>query len=596
MVYLFAVFAASLPAFAATLPHVADEIVVQYKKQVSAAQSARLLKSFSLSIKEAKPSGRRHVVKLKNSEQLVQLIDELKQRPEVEYAEPNYIYRKLALADDSEFGNQWALRNTGQTINSSVGSAGQDINSEQAWELVTDCRDSVVAVIDSGVNYNHEDLLTNIWSNPNEAATGTDSDGNGYIDDIRGWDFVDNDDDPVDQDGHGSHIAGIIGAEGNDGQGTAGICWQASIMPIRVLDEAGVGTLAAIVEGIQYAIDNGARIINLSLGAYANSQVLASVLDEARQNDIVVVASAGNEANDNDITPVYPCSYAHANLVCVAALNNQYQMAAFSNSGVSTVDVAAPGVDIISEVAGTITNVFEDDFENGLANWNFSPQAWVEESNQFYYPGYTLSYMSDPSGFSGLYTANRNDSAFMSAGVDLSSAAYDDLTLHVNVDYDLGSGDSFRILFGDAATPSIPFFEISEDTTSARLQLLSFAIPSGCRVLDCRIGFNLETNNDTGLGFGVEIERVIIQGLTRNTFSYDYYSGTSMAAPHVAGIAAMVRSFRPDYDFQDTVNALKFSGDLITGLEASTVTARAVDAYRAITYINPPRNISVQVD
>lgn len=265
--------------------------------------------------------------------------------PNVEYAQPNYIYRAAAAPNDAQYSQLWAFRNSGQSVGTyepNAGTAGDDMNIEPAWSHIADCSSVVVAVIDTGVNYNHEDLAANMWNG-------------GSANPKHGHDFADNDDDPMDLIGHGTHVAGIIGAVGNNFTGTTGVCQQARIMAVRVLDSEGIATTATVVQGIGFAVTNGARVINMSLvGGGSPDPLFSDAITNAQDNDVVVVVAAGNGTNDNDAAggARHPCNFTQPNLLCVAALDQRYALARFSSWGATSVDVGAPGTNILSTSAG----------------------------------------------------------------------------------------------------------------------------------------------------------------------------------------------------------------------------------------------------
>jgi subtilisin-like proprotein convertase family protein len=208
----------------------------------------------------------------------------------------------------------------------------------------------VTAVIDTGVDYTHPDLASNIWTNTDEVAgNGIDDDGNGFVDDVRGWDFVNNDSDPMDDNGHGTHVAGTIGAVGNNGIGVTGVAWTASIMPLKFLDQSGSGSLSDAIKAIQYARVNGAKIINASWGGGGFSSALQSAITQFITSGGLFVAAAGNEATNNDVTPSYPANY--QGVISVGASTRTDTRASFSNYGTS-VDVFAPGQSILSTLPG----------------------------------------------------------------------------------------------------------------------------------------------------------------------------------------------------------------------------------------------------
>ncbi|MFM8415070.1 MAG: S8 family peptidase [Planctomycetota bacterium] len=257
-----------------------------------------------------------------------------------------------ALPNDPSFAVEWGLANTGQY----AGIPGNDIAAPAAWEFTTGSRSVVVAVIDSGVDLTHPDLADNLWVNPGEiAGDGIDNDSNGFIDDIHGWDFIDNDAVPQDGFGHGTHVAGIIGAVGNNGVGITGVNWRVSIMALRIFDDRGAGTTSAIVAALRYATkmrrDHGIMVVasNNSWAASTGYQFLVEqVIREHGEAGITFVAAAGNNATDTDVTPKYPGGYDLPNVINVASLTPQGVLAASSNYGATSVDVAAPGTAIHS--------------------------------------------------------------------------------------------------------------------------------------------------------------------------------------------------------------------------------------------------------
>lgn len=272
--------------------------------------------------------------------------------PEVEYAEPVFDLSSDNLSPvfprDPRFADQWALVNTGQN----GGKQGADISAALAWSITTGSEDVVVAVIDSGVDYNHVDLRENMWKRPENIAKYTDSDL-GTIEDLNGYDAAGNTADPMDENGHGTHCAGIVGAEGENNIGIAGVNWRVKIMPLKFMNAGGFGTTKDAIEAINYVIDRkkagvNVRVISASWGSTQKSQALEDVIREAYDNDILFVAAAGNASVDNDRQPHYPSSYDVPNVISVAALDRNDQLASFSNYGSKSVAIGAPGVQILS--------------------------------------------------------------------------------------------------------------------------------------------------------------------------------------------------------------------------------------------------------
>ncbi|MEW6161694.1 MAG: S8 family peptidase, partial [Verrucomicrobiota bacterium] len=275
-------------------------------------------------------------------------IKNLKASGDVEFAEPDYRVRLSTHPNDPFYasGALWGLNNTGQ----SGGAPDADIDAPEAWSVFNSAKNIIVAVVDSGIRYSHEDLAGNLWRNTGEiAGNRRDDDGNGVVDDIYGYNGVANNGDPMDDNGHGTHVAGTIGAVANNGKGVAGVAWGVQIMACKFLDYTGNGQISDAIECINYARSKGAKIINASWTAPNYSSALNSALQAARSAGIIVVCAAGNEATNIDSYPIYPASYNLDNLVVVAAMTRTGLLdTAYSNYGVNTVDLAAPGTSIMS--------------------------------------------------------------------------------------------------------------------------------------------------------------------------------------------------------------------------------------------------------
>lgn len=263
----------------------------------------------------------------------------------------NWILHAVKTPNDALFGKLWGLSNSGGVDSNGVkGLKGIDIGAEKAWDKTTGSKDIVVAVIDTGIDFKIPDLAPNAWTNEKEAngVAGVDDDGNGYIDDIHGYNFADNTGDSTDDHGHGSHCAGTIGARGDDGAGVAGVNWNVSLMAVKFLDENGSGSLSNAIKAIDYARKNGARVLSNSWGGGAYMQTLFNAIADTEKADELFIAAAGNDGTDSDKEPAYPASYKIDNIISVAALDMRGQLADFSNYGATTVHLAAPGVGIYS--------------------------------------------------------------------------------------------------------------------------------------------------------------------------------------------------------------------------------------------------------
>jgi subtilisin family serine protease len=289
--------------------------------------------------------------------------------PNVVYAEPDYIAYLTALPNDPRFGEMYGLNNTGQT----GGQVDADIDAPEAWDLFTGSSETIVAINDTGIDYNHEDLADNMWTNPGEIpADGIDNDGNGYIDDVHGWDAVNGDGDPMDGHSHGTHVAGTVGAKGDNSIGVTGINWDVSLMAVKVCTDGGACPQSAQIEGLDYIttmksqFDTNIVASNHSYGGYGFSQAIFDAIDAHIDADVLFVAAAGNDSNNNDVLPAYPASYDLDGIIAVAASEDNDDMSWFSNYGLVNVDLAAPGGalqgaaqrDILSTVPGDAYDFF----------------------------------------------------------------------------------------------------------------------------------------------------------------------------------------------------------------------------------------------
>ena len=281
---------------------------------------------------------------------LLAKIGQLQALPEVRTAEPDYIYQTSRVPNDTQFAQQWHYDNRAQT----GGTVDADIDAPEAWASFTGSSQTVIAVIDTGVDYNHPDLRANMWVNPGEiAGDRIDNDGNGYVDDIYGIDTADNDADPMDDDGHGTHVAGTTAAVGNNGIGVTGVSWNSKIMALRGLGSRG-GSTAGIIEAVNYMVTMKTRyginivVSNNSYGGGGFSQAFSDAIQVSINAGIPFVAAAGNSGTDNDLIPSYPDGYNLDGIISVSATDNNDRLAGFSQFGRTTVDLAAPGVDVLS--------------------------------------------------------------------------------------------------------------------------------------------------------------------------------------------------------------------------------------------------------
>jgi len=274
---------------------------------------------------------------------------ELLRQRAVQYVEPNFVLHASRLPNDRLFGEQWGLRNLGQY----GGKPGADIGATGAWDVTTGAN-VTVAVVDTGIDFAHPDLSANAWSNPADPPNGVDDDHNGFVDDTHGADFVGEDGNPNDDAGHGSHVAGIIGAKGNNSIGVAGLNWDVKLMGLKFLDANGEGNTADAANAIDYAVSHGARVINASWGGPAFSLALYQAVKRAGDRGVDFVAASGNDGKNADVKPDFPAAFDLPNVISVAATGASDQLVDFSNYGPVSVDLAAPGDDVESTVPPSV--------------------------------------------------------------------------------------------------------------------------------------------------------------------------------------------------------------------------------------------------
>ncbi len=329
-------------------PHVQDEIIIKFAPTATQAEKNAILGDLGATkLKDLKrmnaASHRLHGLTVE------QAVQRYKNSPKIEYIEPNYIRQVEEIPNDPQFSGLWGLLNTGQT----GGRPDADIDAEMAWDVFTGSENVVVGIIDTGADFNHPDLAANIYTNPGETpGNGIDDDGNGYIDDVRGWDFANNDNSPMDDNGHGTHTAGTVGAVGDNGIGVVGVNWRVRIMPLKAFNAGGGATDVDLIEAIQYSTMMGVRLTSNSWGGGPFSAAMFQAISAANAAGILFVAAAGNSGSDNDAFPHYPSGYDLPNVVSVAATDHNDALAGFSSYGATTVDLGAPGVDILSTLPG----------------------------------------------------------------------------------------------------------------------------------------------------------------------------------------------------------------------------------------------------
>jgi thermitase len=573
--------------------YVKDEILVKYKNKVTyAARRSSVRARGGTFLKEFGRPGLVHVC-LPKGLSVADALARYSKDPNVEHVQPNYIYYASLASTDPSYTQEWGLNNTGQVIANETylppsapshnpGTPGKDMNMENTWGVIHDCSSVTVAVVDSGVNYNHQDLTANMWNG-----------GPTYPN--HGYDFVDNDNDPMDLNGHGTHVAATIGARGDNGVGTVGVCWQASIMAVRVLNAAGYGTTEQAISGINFAIANGAKVINMSFGGFENDSELSDAISNARNYNapygIVVITSAGNgdETNNgqnlnntgNGYDDVYPCEFTQDNILCVAALDQAYSRATFSNYGSTSVDVGAPGTNILSAYNGTQTPI-HDDFSG---DWT-KDGGWGEGDCG------GIDMLMNPSDWctsGSTYASSSMDWAYK----DFDLTGYQGAVLYFYVDLAVETNKDFFSIYINPGGGS-PFLStlINKVSTTGH-GLMVYDISKGADQL-CSVGFELTSNNSVNL-HGIGISIFYIFGISLQNNLYMVADGTSMAAPHVSGLAAILKAYNPDYTYADIIQSIKQGGDSEASLAGITSTGKAVDSWGSLCYIQPPTSVAASV-
>ena len=333
--------------------YVPDRLLVRFRDPIAASALTLIHADVGATVVKTYDSiDKLQLVRLAPGSDVVQAIEQYRSRPDVLYAEPDWIVHAIdTIPDDTDFDSLWGLHNTGQ----SGGTADADIDAPAAWDLGTGSSDVIVVVIDSGVDYNHQDLAGNMFQNTPDCNTnGVDDDSNGFVDDCYGIDTVNNDSDPIDDNDHGTHVSGTIGAVGNNSVGVTGVNWNVSIMACKFLDSDGSGPTSGAIDCFGYIdtmYDAGHTNIvasNNSWGGGGFSQALADAIDSNRERGILAIAAAGNDGTDNDLFPSYPSNYFLPNIIAVAATDRNDGIASFSQFGSTSVHIGAPGVAILS--------------------------------------------------------------------------------------------------------------------------------------------------------------------------------------------------------------------------------------------------------
>ena len=571
---------AGSPARLASGEPVPGEVLVGFERGASGRERAAARRGAGVTVKRGLKVDGVQLVATGRGESVDAAIERLERDPNVRYAEPNrWRTASATVPNDALFGQLWGLNNTGQTVDSIGGLPDADIDAPEAWDVFTG-GSTLVAVVDEGIAYDHPDLAPNMWTNPGEiAGNGIDDDGNGFADDVHGFDFADEDSDPRDFGGHGTHVAGTIAAAGNNGSGVAGVSWSARLMAVRGLGPTG-GSDADIANAFEYAADNGARVVNASLGGPGASLTLHAPIQN--HPETLFVVAAGNSATNND--PIrsaseYPCSFPDANVICVAATNQGDGLASFSNFGGTSVDLGAPGVNVLSTRPGVGMG---DGFEINDFGGRWNPHvdsvlgsAWARTTAT---PAAGAFAIEDSPG--GNYANNANTYVDLLTPVDLRGAQGCVLTFKAR--FALATGDNFVV---DRSVNGGAFNRLStvSGTSSGTYQSLELSLAADGQP-EVVFGFGLESNGDAVVGDGIHVDDVAVRcdQPTPATPVFQLLDGTSMATPHVAGAAALLLGQKPALTVAQVRSALLDTGDPLPALAGKTVTGKRLNVNNAI--------------
>ncbi len=564
---------------------VPGEAIVRFESGASAAVRRQARSVSKVAFEDTLGLPRAQVVSVVGS--VGAAVDRLESQPGVAYAQPNYRYQALAeVPDDTFFGQLWGL--------SDPALPDPGVSVLEAWDS-SKGSEQVIAVLDTGVDLTHPDIAANLWTNPSPDPSD---------EDLHGFDFVDEDGDPDDYNFHGTHVAGTAAATVDNTLGIAGVAPEAQIMAVRVLDGDGSGNTAEIAAGIEYAASHGADVINMSLGGSSGpgDEAMSDAIEAAGAVGVVVVVAAGNEGADNEAEPHSPCVLQNPNLICVAALNQSGGLASFSNYGVKSVDLAAPGTSILSTKTDYGPPLFSDDFASGLDAWTTKVfDGGIPWGTSPLSASPPLSATDSPSGDYG-----QAPTSFETAESDLFTDAPTDLTgergcrVHFNAMYEVepffdaflagatSEGAPFDVGVFDGESPGYPSLLLREEASVSGLDGRDDVHPTFALLSDGEVEFDGAYVDDVRLFCRDEIYKDEVATIDdydqAESGNYVEFQGTSMATPHVAGVVALVRAAVPGLSALEAVDAVLKGASAIPVVVPGrrTATEGIADACKAI--------------
>ncbi len=577
-----------------------DEIMVRFASSVigNTTKITTFAEKRHLEKKASLDSGRVAVFRIKDGKSVKKKVEELIADSSVTLVQPNYRYKPLAISTNDTYKTSlWGLDNTGQTVNGTAGTADADIDAPEAWGINEGTNGAItVAVIDEGVAYDHPDLAANMWDGSSCVDANGDSIGGGCL---HGYDFENDDTNPLpDSDTHGTFVAGIIAALKNNSKGLIGVAPNAKIMSLK-----SSLTTEEVVNAIAFAQRNGAKVINASWGGYDDDPILDSAISSF---DGMFVAAAGNESVDNDGSdPLYPCALSgngYDNVICVAATDQNDALADFSNYGASTVDLAAPGVNIFS--ASAYTNALNEDFQGVTVPG--VPATWTKTGNFG-----TVNESGDKK-----LVGDTNQSPYLDNVSNTATTASYNTTAsrdgHVYVDFDTtcdteyspsGWSDYMEIDSSDDGGVSWSLADmrwdesmIDDDSDSAgsvsyeaRDTVLGVASSA-----TTKLRFKWITNGSADANHaGCTVNNLKVKYLADGSGeTYEWMDGTSMAAPMVAGAVALAWGYRPDVSIDVMKDAIVNQGDAIAGLDGVVASGKRLNVEGTLQYLRSVKTIT----